>query len=308
MTAITAPDELKHALSSGMLSFPLTDFDANGEFNPDGFARRLQWLGGYNAGALFAAGGAGEFFSLTGPEYAAVIHQAVTVTAGARPVIAATGYGTRMAIALAREAQEQGADGLLLLPPYLTEASQQGLRDHVIAVCQATRLGVIVYNRANMRIRAETLAQIAQACPNLIGFKDGVGDLEELLKIKALLGDQLLCINGMPTAEIYASAYCGMGVPVYSSAIFNFVPRSAVDFHKAVVAGDQVRVRQFTRDFLAPYGALRARQPGYAVSIVKAGAAIVGRSAGKVRPPLSEVTLDERAELERLIARLGPQD
>ncbi len=308
MTATTPPDELKHALSSVMLSFPLTDFDANGEFNPDGFARRLEWLGAYGAGALFAAGGAGEFFSLTASEYSDVIRQAVVVTAGARPVIAATGYGTRMAIALAHQAQDQGADGLLLLPPYLTETSQQGLKDHVMAVCNATRLGVIVYSRANMRIRAETLAQIAQACPNLVGFKDGVGDMEELLKIKAFLGDRLVCINGMPTAEIYASAYCGMGVPVYSSAIFNFVPRSAMAFHKAILADDQATIRQFTRDFLAPYGVLRARQPGYAVSIVKAGAALVGRSAGKVRPPLSEVTPEERAELERLIARLGPQD
>jgi len=308
MTAITSPDELKHALSSGMLSFPLTDFDAHGEFDAGSFARRLEWLGGYGAGALFAAGGAGEFFSLTASEYSAVVRQAVMVTAWARPVIAATGYGTRMAIALAREAQDQGADGLLLLPPYLTESSQQGLMDHIIAVCNATRLGVIVYNRANMRIKAETLARLVQACPNLVGFKDGVGDTEELLKIKAFLGDRLLCINGMPTAEIYASAYCGMGVPVYSSAIFNFVPKSSLAFHKAVLAGDQAMIQQFTRDFLAPYGVLRARQPGYAVSIVKAGAAIVGRSAGKVRPPLSEVTPEERAELERLIALLGPQD
>ena len=89
MTAITSPDELKHALSSGMLSFPLTDFDAHGEFDPGSFARRLEWLGGYGAGALFAAGGAGEFFSLTASEYSAVVRQAVMVTAWARPVIAA---------------------------------------------------------------------------------------------------------------------------------------------------------------------------------------------------------------------------
>jgi 5-dehydro-4-deoxyglucarate dehydratase len=213
-----------------------------------------------------------------------------------------------MAIALAEEAQKLGADGLLLLPPYLTESSQQGLKAHITAVCRSTRLGVIVYSRANMRIKAETLQQLADDCPNLIGFKDGVGDIEEILKIKALLGDRLAYINGMPTAEIFAGAYGGMGISVYSSAIFNFIPRSAMVFNRAILDNDQAAVHQFTRDFLVPYGLLRSRQPGYAVSIIKAGADIVGRGAGRVRPPLSDVTPSERAELAALIERLGPQD
>ena len=62
------------------------------------------------------------------------------------------------------------------------------------------------------------------------------------------------------------------------------------------------------RDFFVPYVRLRARQPGYAVSIVKAGAEIVGRGAGKVRPPLSDCTAEEIGELKALIEKLGPQD
>lgn len=308
METTTTPEALQHCLTAGLLSFPLTDFDATGEFDAGSFARRVEWLGGYGARALFAAAGAGEFFSLTAAEYSAVVAQAVASTRKSIPVIAATGYGTKMAIALANEAQQLGADGLLLLPPYLTESSQQGIKDHITAVCRATRLGVIVYSRANMRIKVETLHQIADDCPNLIGYKDGVGDIEEILKIKAVLGNRLAYINGMPTAEIFAGAYCGMGIPVYSSAIFNFVPRSAMAFNHAILAHDQDAIQQFTREFLAPYGLLRSRQPGYAVSIIKAGADIVGRGAGRVRPPLSDVTPAERAELAELIARLGPQD
>jgi 5-dehydro-4-deoxyglucarate dehydratase len=294
------PEALKSCLASGLLSFPLTDFDAAGEFDATSFANRIEWLGGYGAQALFAAGGAGEFFSLTAPEYCAVVAQAVASSRNTVPIIAATGYGTKMAIALASEAQQLGADGLLLLPPYLTESSQQGLKDHITAVCRSTRLGVVIYNRANMRLKAETLQHIADDCPNLIGFKDGVGDIEEILKIKALLGDRLAYINGMPTAEIFAGAY--------SSAIFNFIPRSAMAFNQAILADDHAAVQQFTRDFLVPYGLLRSRQPGYAVSMIKAGADIVGRSAGRVRPPLSDVTPSEYAELATLIERLGPQD
>ena len=123
---------------------------------------------------------------------------------GARPSSPAAGYGTRTAIEYAQEAERLGADGLLLMPPYLVEASQEGLRAHITAICQATRLGVIVYNRANCRLAAATTARLAADCPNLIGFKDGVGDLELLAATRAAVGDRLLFINGMPTAETYA--------------------------------------------------------------------------------------------------------
>ena len=64
------PQDLKQIMSSGLLSFPVTDFDANGDFNAKGYAARLEWLAPFGAKALFAAGGTGEFFSLTGSEYA----------------------------------------------------------------------------------------------------------------------------------------------------------------------------------------------------------------------------------------------
>ena len=93
-----------------------------------------------------------------------------------------------------------------------------------------------------------------------------------------------------------------------SSAIFNFVPRTALKFHAAVNARDDATVDTLMRDFFVPYVRLRARQPGYAVSIVKAGVTIVGRSAGKVRPPLSDCTAEEVAELRTLIEKMGPQE
>jgi len=302
------PEQLKTVVASGLLSFPVTDFDSRDEFDPAAYASRIEWLGQYGARALFPAGGTGEFFSLSAKEYSAVVDTAVRACRSAAAVIATSGFGTRAAIDYAKEAERLGADGLLLFPPYLAECPQRGLREHIAAVCRATRLGVIVYSRSNMRLKAETLLQLAEDCPNLIGFKDGVGDLDELLQIRSLVGQRLVCINGMPTAEIFAEAFRGMGVLAYSSAIFNFVPKSAMSFYNALAAGDQAFVERFTRNFLAPYGKLRARQPGYAVSVVKAGVDLVGHGAGKVRPPLANLTEDERRELADLIARLGPQD
>src|SRR5262245_1323002 len=287
------PAELKAAIPRGMLAFPLTDCDHRDAFDQKAAAARLEWLIGYRPAALFVAGGAGEFFSLTQLEFSAAIETAVRASARRVPVIAAAGYGTRMAIEYAQESERRGADGLLLLPPYLTEAPQEGLRAHIAAICNATRLGVIVYNRANCRLAADTVARLATQCPNLIGFKDGAGDIEQLGAIRGALGDRLVFINGMPTAETYARSFQAAGVPLYSSAVFNFVPRTALNFHNAINRGDEAAVDALLRDFFIPYVSIRQRQPGYAVSIVKAGATIVGRSAGRVRPPLSELSSEE---------------
>ena len=71
------PQDLKTIVSSGLLSFPVTDFDEQGDFRPKTYIERLEWLAPYDATALFAAGGTGEFFSLTGDEYPLIIKTAV---------------------------------------------------------------------------------------------------------------------------------------------------------------------------------------------------------------------------------------
>ena len=186
------PADLKAALPRGLLSFPLTDFDAHGVFDSRSSAARIEWLMRYPAAAMFSAGGAGEFFSLTPEEYANVLRVAVQTARGRLPVIGAAGYGTATAIAYAQKTEKIGADGILLLPPYLVEGPQDGLRVHIAAVCRSTRLPVIVYNRGTCRLQAETLVRLAEDCPNLIAFKDGIGDGETVKAIRSLLGDRML--------------------------------------------------------------------------------------------------------------------
>ena len=304
---MTTPQELKHIVSEGLLSFPVTDFDQNGDFNARGYAQRLEWLAPYGATALFAAGGTGEFFSLAPEEYADVIRTAVQTCAGKVPILAGAGGPTRTAIAYAREAERLGAKGILLLPHYLTEASQPGIAAHVEQVCKSVDIGVIVYNRAQSRLSADSLAQLAERCPNLVGFKDGVGDIAAMVRIRRKLGDRFSYLGGLPTAEVYAAAYRALGVPVYSSAVFNFVPRTAMEFYRAIAAGDHDTTNRLLDDFFLPYLEIRNRVPGYAVSIVKAGAKLVGRDAGPVRAPLTDLRADELEMLGALIRKLGPQ-
>jgi 5-dehydro-4-deoxyglucarate dehydratase len=98
-----------------------------------------------------------------------------------------------------------------------------------------------------------------------------------------------------------------MGVPVYSSAVFNFIPKTAMQFYRAIASDDTAVANRLLDTFFMPYAKIRNRRPGYAVSIIKAGAALVGRSAGPVRSPLVDLTSEERADLDRLIQQLGPQ-
>jgi 5-dehydro-4-deoxyglucarate dehydratase len=302
-----SPEELKQVLQAGLLSFPLTDFDGELRFAPSSYAARLDWLQPYGASALFSAGGTGEFFSLEPKEYAEVIRVALDTCRGRTPIIAGAGGGTRLAIAYAQEAERLGAQGILLLPPYLTEASQEGLIRHVQAVCAAVRIGVIIYNRANCKLTPASLQTLAERCPNLIGFKDGVGDIEKFVAIRQTLGERFAYLGGLPTAEVFASAYKAMGCPVYSSAVFNFIPRTAMQFYEALARDDVATCNQLIREFFLPYIALRNQGEGYAVSIVKAGAALVGHAAGPVRPPLSELKASESEALQVLIARMGSQ-
>jgi 5-dehydro-4-deoxyglucarate dehydratase len=227
---------------------------------------------------------------------------AVGVVAGAVPVIASAGYGTAMAIDFVRRAERAGADGVLLLPPYLLNASQQGLEAHVEAVCRATALGVIVYNRDNAILEADTVARLCDRCPNLVGLKDGVGDIELMVRTRSLLGDRLVYVGGLPTAETFARPYLAMGVATYSSALLNFMPNFARGFYQAVRAEDVAAIEAGLGNFVLPYTAIRNRGRGYAVSIVKAGARIVGRPGGPVRPPLTELDAKSYADLEALIA------
>ena len=297
------PNDLKKILSHGLLSFPLTDFDAEGNFHRAGYIERLEWLAPFGASALFAAGGTGEYFSLTNDEYGSIIGTAVESCRGKVPIIAGAGGPTRVAIAHAQEAERLGADGILLLPHYLTEASQEGLIAHVEQVCRSVRFGVVVYNRGVCRLTPDSLAILADRCPNLIGFKDGIGDIELMVSIWRRMGDRFSYLGGLPTAEVYAAAYKALGVPVYSSAVFNFVPQLAMDFYHAIAADDHATTNRLIDEFFLPYLAIRNRKAGYAVSIVKAGARLVGHSAGPVRAPLTDLTAEEDELLLRLIQK-----
>lgn len=304
------PAELAARLKSGLLSFPVTHFDADLQFDEARYREHLAWQASYDVAGLFAAGGTGEGFSLTPAEMERVVRVAVDEIGGKVPVLASAGGSTAQAVQNARDAEAAGAEGLLLLPPYLTECDQAGLFAHVSEVCAATNIGVIVYNRANAIYSADTVAKLAERHPNFIGFKDALGDIEHLTKVYAKNGDRLFYLGGLPTAETFALPLLQLGMSTYSSAMYNFVPEFALEFYRDVRNQDRVAVNEKLNRFVLPYLEIRDRAKGYGVSIVKGGLKAIGRDTGPVRPPLQDLTATDISDLAALIDAAGirPRD
>ncbi|MFJ8695528.1 5-dehydro-4-deoxyglucarate dehydratase [Streptomyces roseolilacinus] len=298
----------------GLLFFPVTAYGPDGALDLDAFRAHVRAGVERGAAAVFACCGTGEFHALTPDEYRACVAAAVEEAAGRVPVVAGTGYGTALAIRYARLAEEAGADGLLALPPYLVVADQAGLLRHYTALAAATSLDLVVYQRDNAVFTPATAVALARL-DRVVGLKDGLGDLDLMQRIVSAVraeGLDLLYFNGLPTAELTAPAYRGIGVTLYSSAVFCFAPEIALAFHRALGAGDHAAVDRLVDGFYRPFADLRAKGRGYAVSLVKAGVRLRGPDVGEVRPPLTEPAPAHVEELAALIDRglalLGPED
>lgn len=292
-----------------MMSFPLTPFTADGRLDLDAFSGHVAALVSTGATGLFAACGTGEFPALSTGEYRDLVRTAVRVADGRVPVFAGAGGGPEIARDFAAAAAESGADGLLLLPPYLVECPPAGLVRHVRHVAEATPLPLLVYQRANAVLDPDAAVALLDV-PTVVGLKDGRGDIEAIARMVAAVrasghprAELFVFLNGLPTAELTASAYAAVGAGGYSSAALCFVPDLATAFHRAMRDGDERTRRVLESEFFLPFAELRGRVPGYSVALVKAGAALTGTPLGPVRPPLVDPEPPDLERLERIIAR-----
>jgi 5-dehydro-4-deoxyglucarate dehydratase len=297
-----------HPAFNGVLFFPVTPFTESGEVDTERLAQHVAKGVDAGPGGVFIACGTGELHALEAAELRGIVRTAVDVVGGRVPVYAGAGGSIAQAKAFARAAEEAGADGLLLLPPYLVEMPQAGLVAYTRAVTEATDLPVIVYNRNNARYTEDSAVQVAQI-DKVVGFKDGTGDLDQVARIVRAVTDALAptgkpfqFFNGLPTAEVSQQAYRAIGVTLYSSATFAFAPELALAFYQALESGNEPLTAALLREFFHPLVRLRDTVPGYAVSLIKAGVALEGIDAGPVRPPLIMPSADDIDELRAIIA------
>lgn len=293
----------------GLLAFPLTPFTEDLEPNLDAFAENVESHLAAGAGALFIACGTGEFSALAPSELGALLARAREVVGGRVPVWVGAGGGAATARAGIASAQEGGADGVLLLPPYLVTGPQSGLVDHVRYAVGESSVPVIVYHRGTGVFTAPSAAALLDI-PSVVGLKDGYGDVELMTRIVTTIravdterARSFLFFNGLPTAEVSAKAYSSIGVARYSSAVHCFAPEIAMRFHRALAEGDDGVMDTLLAGFYLPLVALRDETPGFAVSLVKAAARLRGDKVGTVRPPLVEPTPDQIDRLGKIVER-----
>jgi 5-dehydro-4-deoxyglucarate dehydratase len=291
------PNTLRTRLS-GVIAFPITPFKDDLALDLPGLHENLNKLLEYPIAALVAAGGTGEIYSLTQAEYLRVIELTALAVEDRVPVIAGIGFGQRFAIEMVQAAEKAGVDGILVFPPYYQQADDEGLFEYYRSIGAATRLGMIIYSRDWTRFTPAMVERLT-SIPNLVGWKDGQGDIRQLQSIMHHVGERLVWIGG--AGDDLVGAYYSTGIRTFSSSIATVAPALSLKLHELAEADDSEALAELLETCVIPLYAFRSRRRGYEVSAMKALMDMVGLNGGPVRPPLVNVTAEELDELRAIL-------
>lgn len=292
------PNELRSKIA-GVIAFPITPFKQDLTLDLPGLHHNLTRLLEHPISGVVAAGGTGEMYSLTPAEYVRVVELTVHAVEGRVPVIAGVGFGQRLGIEMAQTAQQAGADGILVFPPYYPQADSEGLFDYYTAIGAATDLGLLIYSRDWATFQPAMVERLT-AIPNLIAWKDGQGDIRRLQAIMARVGDRLLWIGG--AGDDMIAAYYAIGIRTFTSSIATVAPKLSLRLHELGVAGGGAALVDLLTRNVVPLYEMRSRRKGYEVSTMKAMMDMVGLNGGPVRPPLVNVSPEEMDELRIILS------
>lgn len=278
-------------------------------FTPDGdavdFAAlealvEAQIAGGVSG--LVPCGTTGEAPTLTDEEQVQVISRVASLAKGRVPVLAGTGsFSTKKTVAASRAAMAAGADGVMVVMPYYNKPSQEGLRQHVLAIAKAVPAPIVLYNipgRSVVDLSAETTARICEGAPNVVGLKDATGNVLRCQELKRLLGDRLTVLSGDDGLTVPMMSVGASGVISVTS---NVRPREVSEVTRLFLAGDLAgaRAKHFA---LLPLHALLFVEPNPAPA--KAALAAAGKMSASVRLPLAPATEGLVKQVLAAIAKL----
>ncbi len=283
----------------GVLGFPITPFRDDLSLDLEALERNVAEMAAHPFCALVAAGGTGEMYSMSVEENVEVVRATVRAVAGKMPVIGGVGFNAALAVEMARGMERAGADALLVMPPYYTNAPAEGLLDYYQDVGGACGLPLSIYSRDWAVFSPELVARLSDRVPTLAMWKDGQGDIRKYQRIMQRVGDRLAWLGGL--GDDCVPGYFAIGVQAYTSSISNIAPRLSLALAEAGLAGDFRRLDHLMCRWVHPLYALRDRLRGYEVAVMKTAMEILGRRAGPVRPPLVNVKPEEVGEIRRLL-------
>ena len=253
--------------------------------------------------AIISVGTTGEAATLSVEEHVAVIAYTTKVVNHRIPLIAGTGSNcTESAVELSRQAEEVGADGLLLVTPYYNKATQKGLYQHFKTIAESVSIPSILYNvpgRTGMSIEAKTMAALYHDVKNIIGVKDAGGDMGKTLELMSLVDENFSLYSGEDGLILPILSAGGVGV---ISVLSNVAPKETHEICAKWFAGDLDGAR---KEQLRALPLIHALFSEVNPIPVKAAMNLQGKNAGPLRLPLTEIEKEHLEILKKEMIRYG---
>ncbi|MBD5548204.1 MAG: 4-hydroxy-tetrahydrodipicolinate synthase [Lachnospiraceae bacterium] len=281
----------------------VTPFKANGEVNYERFAELIEDQIAGGTDAIIVCGTTGESSTLTHEEHLDVIKYCVEKVAGRIPVVAGTGSNcTETAVYLSTEAEKYGVDGLLLVSPYYNKATQNGLYLHYKRIADSVKIPCILYNvpsRTGCNILPETVVRLCNDVENIVGVKEASGNISQVVKLMSLAEGKVDLYSGNDDQIVPLLALGGKGV---ISVLSNVAPRQTHDICEKFFAGDiegsykeQFRAIPLCNALFCEVNPIP----------VKKALNLMGKEAGSLRPPLTDMEEENAAKLEKAMKEYG---
>lgn len=255
--------------------------------------------------SIIIAGTTGESSTMSEEEHIRVIKAAVEFTKGRVPVIAGTGSNcTQTAMQLSKEAQEVGADGLLLVTPYYNKATQGGLIAHYTAIANETKLPIILYNvpgRTGCNLLPETVAHLYKNVENIVGLKEATGNIAQASRTMYLTDGKLDMYSGEDGLVVPLMSIGAIGV---ISVWSNIAPRDVHEMCMNYLDGNPAKALEIQRKGLPLVDALFSEVNPIPV---KKAMNLLGQEVGPVRLPLTEMEQSHTETLKEVMRAYGFQ-
>ncbi|MBD5463596.1 MAG: 4-hydroxy-tetrahydrodipicolinate synthase [Lachnospiraceae bacterium] len=281
----------------------VTPFKANGEVNYEKFAELIEDQIAGGTDAIIVCGTTGESSTLTHEEHLDVIKYCVEKVAGRIPVVAGTGSNcTETAVYLSTEAEKYGVDGLLLVSPYYNKATQNGLYMHYKRIADSVKIPCILYNvpsRTGCNILPETVVRLCNDVENIVGVKEASGNISQVVKLMSLAEGKVDLYSGNDDQIVPLLALGGKGV---ISVLSNVAPRQTHDICAKFFAGD---IEGSYKEQFRAIPLCNALFSEVNPIPVKKALNLMGKEAGSLRPPLTDMEEENAAKLEKAMKEYG---
>ena len=281
----------------------VTPMKENLEINYDKLDEILEEQIAEGTDAIIICGTTGESATMTEAEHSEAIRFTVERVNHRIPVIAGTGSNcTKTAVELSREAEKDGADGLLLVTPYYNKATQNGLITHYTQICNEVKIPAIIYNvpsRTGCNIQPQTLAHLVKNVDNIVGVKEASGNIGAVAQIMHLCDGNIDLYSGNDDQVVPLLSLGGIGV---ISVLSNVAPAYVHDMVYKYLSGDVEGSCKMQLDALPMCDALFCEVNPIPV---KAALNLMGKEVGPLRAPLTEIEPAHREQLEKAMKDFG---